>query len=127
MPSPVFISAILPGVQDHAADQLDVEVAHAEGAARRLAGDREGLDQDVVEGGARRQLLLELRRLGAQLGVGQGLDAGLERVDGGDLGGRSRLTSRSCLLPKTLVRARLSMEDCFAVGELAAAAATRRV
>ena len=73
-------------MQHHAADELDVERAHADGAARRLAGDREGLDQDVVEGGARRQLLLELRRLAAQLGVAQGLDAGLDLVDGGDLG-----------------------------------------
>ena len=32
------------------------------------------------------QLLLELRGLAAQLGVAQGLDAGLDLVDGGDVG-----------------------------------------
>ncbi len=36
-------------VQHHAADQLHVEVAHAEGAARRFAGSGEGLGQDLVE------------------------------------------------------------------------------
>ena len=36
-------------VQHHAADHLDVEVAHAHRAARRLADDRERLGQQVVE------------------------------------------------------------------------------
>ena len=39
----------LPGVQDHAADQLHVEVAHAHRALADLARDREDLGQDVVE------------------------------------------------------------------------------
>ena len=37
-------------VEDDAADQLDVEVAHPERPDHRLAGHREGLGNDVVEG-----------------------------------------------------------------------------
>ena len=37
-------------VEDGAADQLDVEVAHPERPLHRLAGHREHLGQDVVEG-----------------------------------------------------------------------------
>jgi hypothetical protein len=36
-------------VEDHAADQLDVEVALAERALARLAREREGLVEEVVE------------------------------------------------------------------------------
>ena len=36
-------------MQDHAADQLDVEVALAERALGGLAREREGLGQQVVE------------------------------------------------------------------------------
>ncbi len=36
-------------VQDHATDQLNVEVALAERAATRLAGQRKGLGQEIVE------------------------------------------------------------------------------
>ena len=50
LPSPVCISAILPWWRTDAADQLDVEVAHAERPLHRLAGHREDLRQDVVEG-----------------------------------------------------------------------------
>ena len=49
LPSPVFISAILPLVEDDAADELDVEDALAEGALHGLAHRREGLGQEVVE------------------------------------------------------------------------------
>ena len=38
-------------MEDGAADQLDVEVAHPEGPVHRLAGDREDLGHDVVESG----------------------------------------------------------------------------
>ncbi len=41
----------LAGVEDHAADELDIEVAHADGAAAGLADDGEGLGQDLVQGG----------------------------------------------------------------------------
>ena len=102
-------------VEDGAADQLDVEVAHLERPLHRLAGHREDLGQDVVEGllealvlalatrlgqlapalevrvvelvvgrllglARRPDLLADLRELGADLLVGQGLELGLERV-----------------------------------------------
>ena len=56
-------------VQDHAADELHVVVAHPEHALARLAADGEGLGQEVVERRAVVELLLELGRLRAQLGV----------------------------------------------------------
>ena len=71
-------------VEDDAADELDVEVAHLRRAAGGLADDGEGLDEDVVEGGALGELLPEFGRLGPELGVGEGLDAGFEVADGGD-------------------------------------------
>ncbi len=37
-------------MQHHAADQLHVEVAHAQGASRRLAHRGEGFDEQVVQG-----------------------------------------------------------------------------
>ena len=54
-------------VQDHAAHELDVEMALAERALGRLAHRGEGLDQQVVEGLALGQALAELGGLGAQL------------------------------------------------------------
>src|SRR5439155_26666662 len=39
----------LPLVEDDPADQLDVEVAHPEGSAYRLASHREDVRQDLVE------------------------------------------------------------------------------
>jgi hypothetical protein len=39
-------------VQHHAADELDIEVAHGQSAASRFATDRERFDEQVVEGGA---------------------------------------------------------------------------
>ncbi len=51
LPSPVFISAILPWCRMGSADELDVEVTHAYGALAGFADDGEGLGQDGVEGG----------------------------------------------------------------------------
>ncbi len=68
-------------VEDHAAHELDVEVAHAEDAPAGLAHDREGLRQEVVEGGAAGEPLAELGGLGAQLVVGELAHVRLERVD----------------------------------------------
>ena len=68
-------------LQHHAADQLHVEVAQAEGAARGFADDRERFGQQVVEGLAGRELLAELDGPGGEVRIGQGLDGGLERVD----------------------------------------------
>src|SRR6185312_12095792 len=78
-------------VQDHAADELHVVVAHAEDAAAGLAYRRERLFHDVVERRAVVELLLELGGLAAQLGVAElhprrlhgvdALDARLEALD----------------------------------------------
>ena len=68
-------------VQHHAADQLHVEVAQAERAARGLAHHGKGLGQQVVERLAGGEPLAELDGLGRELGVGQGLQGRLERVD----------------------------------------------
>jgi hypothetical protein len=47
-------------VQHDAADELHVEVAHANGALAGLAHDREGVGQNVIKRRAVLQLLLEL-------------------------------------------------------------------
>src|SRR6266571_1313905 len=74
-------------VQDDAAHQLDVEVALPDGALGGLPDAGERLREDVVQGLAVGQTLLELIRLGAQLGVGELLDLRFERPDDvGDLG-----------------------------------------
>jgi len=68
-------------VQDHAADQLDVVVAHAEHALRGLAHHRESLRQQGVEAFALLDARLELRRLGLQLGIAELLHLRFKRVD----------------------------------------------
>ncbi len=73
-------------VQHDAAHQLHVEGAQAEGAAGGLAGGGEGARQDLVEGGALRQLLLELEGDGAQPLVALLLHLRLDGVDGRDDG-----------------------------------------
>ena len=73
-------------VKDHAADELHVEVALAQGALGRLADGGEGRHQDIVQGLAGGELGLEVLRAGAELLVGQGLQLGLHRVDGRHLG-----------------------------------------
>ena len=57
-------------VQHHAADQLDIEMAHAEHPLARLAHDGKGLGQQVVEGFPLLQTLPELHGLAAQGLVG---------------------------------------------------------
>ncbi len=95
----------LAGVEDHAADELDVEVAHADGAAAGFADDGEGFGEDGVEGGLFGGVdgvevvlgaiggvellggdgvgyaLAEFGGLGAELVVGERLHGGLEGVD----------------------------------------------
>src|SRR5436190_11114865 len=71
----------LAGVQRHAADQLDVEVAHLEGPLARLADSGEGLGKERVERLAGGDASAELFGLGTQLGVAQLLERRLERVD----------------------------------------------
>src|SRR5918992_5327801 len=72
-------------VQDHAADQLDVEVALAERAPAGLAGEREALEQEVVQ---RLPVEVPLAQRGvafAQLVVRLELQLGLVVVDAGDV------------------------------------------
>ncbi len=97
----------LAAVQDDAAHELDVEVAHVEDSFAPLAGDGEGLGEDLVEGGLQvffgraddhlvardlflrrfqrldggAEALAELEGLAPQLIVGQRADRGLECVD----------------------------------------------
>ncbi len=80
-------------VEGGPAHELDVVVALADGAAAGLAGDGEGLQEEVVEGlvdvvGAGPvDPLPELDRLVLEVGVGKGLDLPLEGVDVGHQGG----------------------------------------
>ena len=73
-------------MQHDAADELDVEMALAEGALGGLADGGEGRNQDVVERLAFGELLAELLGAGFQRLVGEGGDLGLERIDGIDAG-----------------------------------------
>ena len=72
-------------VEDHAADELHVEVAHPERPLAGLADDREDLGQDLVEDAlvvlpvGLREALAEGVDPGAQLLVGLQLELGLER------------------------------------------------
>ena len=72
-------------VQHHAADELDVEVALAERALAGLAYGGERRHQDVVEGRPFSQLLFEGVGPRAQCLVGELLQLGFQRIDGGDL------------------------------------------
>ena len=69
--------------------KLNVEVAHPQHAATGFAADGKGLDQQVVQGLARRQSLAELIGLLPQFGVGQLLDLRLQGADGVNLRAQS--------------------------------------
>jgi hypothetical protein len=68
-------------VQHHAAEQLHVEMALAEGALSGFAHGGEGGDEKVVEGGACGDLLAEFLGAPAQFFVAELLKLGLERID----------------------------------------------
>ena len=70
--------ALVQGDRTH---HLDVEVPLPDRAPRGLADARERLGQDVVEGLAGLEPLAEHGALAGELGVGQIVDLGLERVD----------------------------------------------
>ena len=70
-------------VQDHAAHQLDVEVAHVQEPPARLAAGRERLGQEVVERLARGPTAAEFLGLGLELIVRKRLHLRLELVDRG--------------------------------------------
>ncbi len=71
-------------MQHHAAHQLDVEMALAEGALGGLAHGRERLDQQVVEGLAGGQPLAKAIGARPEVGIRQPLQLRLESVDGVD-------------------------------------------
>src|SRR5215207_6098577 len=71
-------------VQHHAADHLDVEVAHPHRAAGGLAHDRERLGEQVVQRFAVARALAEGVGLGAHLAVVEQLELGLPGVDAVD-------------------------------------------
>ena len=74
----------LAGMQRQAADQLHVEMAQAQLAARRLAHQRERLGHQLVERRAGGEARLQLPGLFRKLLIGQRADARLEGVDGRD-------------------------------------------
>ena len=68
-------------MQDHPADQLDVEVALADRATRRFANERERLGEQVVERLAVAGAFAQRVGLGTQLGVVEQLHLRLDLVD----------------------------------------------
>jgi hypothetical protein len=68
-------------VQDHAADELHVEMTHAQRALRGLAHHGERFGQQGFEASAVGEALAEFGGLGAQLLVREPRNPGLERVD----------------------------------------------
>ena len=92
----------LAAVQNDAADQLHVEVAHVEHAAAALADHGEGFREQVVERGALGELLPELDGLVGQFLVGQLLDTAARSSLMASTMGRIALSSRSFLVPKIL-------------------------
>ena len=74
----------LAAVQHDAADELHVEVPHAEHAPARLADDGEGVDQQLVELGALVVPLAKLRRPGTKIVVRKRANIVLPLSDSGD-------------------------------------------
>ncbi len=68
-------------MQGHAADQLDVEVAHAHDTLTGFTGDRKGFGKQLVEGFTFGYAGLELLGLGAQLLVRKGNHLLFEGID----------------------------------------------
>ncbi len=70
-----------PLMQHHAADQLDVEMALADGALGALAHGGEGFGDQIIEIGAVLHAFAEAFGARAQLLVGERYDLRLERID----------------------------------------------
>ena len=69
-------------MQDNAADELDIEGAQTQDPGGGLPGCGKGLGQEIVQGLAAVQALLELRGLAQELGVGEIPILRLQGVDG---------------------------------------------
>ena len=68
-------------MQNNTADDLHLEMLHADTSPRRLTADRKRLRQKVIQRFAACETLLELRRLGFQLFIGQCRHLILQRHD----------------------------------------------
>src|ERR1019366_6315481 len=73
-------------VEDHAANQLNVEMAHVEDAAAGLADHGKGWDQEVVEGSALSDLLFEFDGFSGQVNVGELANLWFQGADCGHCG-----------------------------------------
>ena len=73
-----------------AAEELNVEVAHAERAASRFANQREGLDEESIERLAAAGAIAEPQALFAELMIGKLLETGLQLGDLRQAGGPLR-------------------------------------
>ena len=71
-----------PPVKRTATDYLNIERAHTQHAPGGLAHNRKRLDLQIVERSPVGQSVPELTGPGPQVGVGQGLDARFQIVDG---------------------------------------------
>ncbi len=97
-------------VQDHAADELDVVVPHSRARAGGLADHREGRDQEVVEESCPLRAGRGIpRSCRCSASSESALICGSSALISATLG-CSFLTSRSCLLPKTLETTVLSIQ-----------------
>ncbi len=71
-------------MQNDAANQLHVEVAHIQDAPAGFAANGEGFYQKVVEGCAVRHALFEFDRFRRKILIGKFLQLRFERIDGRD-------------------------------------------
>ena len=67
-------------IQDHATDELHIEMPHAEGTPGSLSHRREGFGHNAVEAVTALQAIPELLSHATQCGVGQGLKLGLQGI-----------------------------------------------
>ena len=75
---------MVPAVQNHAADELHVEMAHAQRPPGRLSRRRERLRQQIVEGLAVVEPLAVLRGQRGKTIVRKGGELGLDLIDAGN-------------------------------------------
>ncbi len=81
LPLPGFHLGDAPAMEDHAADQLHIEMAHIELAARHFPAYGKGFWQNVVEGLARCKPFLEVLGFVGKGLIGKGSQSRLQPVD----------------------------------------------